>query len=37
MIDDILWMFGYSQEKGDDVKENVKLLLKVKSLMFKIQ
>ena len=37
MIYDILWMLGYSQEKGEDVKENIKKLLKVKSLMFRIQ
>ena len=30
MIDDILWMLGYSQEKGEDVKENIKLFIESK-------
>ena len=30
MIDDILWMLGYSQKKGDDVKENIKILIESK-------
>ena len=34
---DILSMLGYSQEKGEDVKENIKLFIEIKSLMFKIQ
>ena len=29
MIDDILWMLGYSQETGD-VKENIKLFIESK-------
>ena len=29
-IYDILWMFGYSQEKGEDVKENIKLFIESK-------
>ena len=27
---DILWMLGYSQEKGEDVKENIKLFIESK-------
>ena len=30
MIYDILWMLGYSQEKGEDVKENIKLFVESK-------
>ena len=30
MIDDILWMLGYSQEKGEDVKEHIKLFIESK-------
>ena len=30
MIYDILWMLGYSQEKGEDVKENIKLFIESK-------
>ena len=30
MIDDILWMLGYSQEKGEDVKYNIKLFIESK-------
>ena len=30
MIYDILWMLGYSQEKGEDVKENIKLFIERK-------
>ena len=30
MIYDILWMLGYSQKKGEDVKENIKLFLESK-------
>ena len=30
LIDDILWMLGYSQEKGEDVKENIKLFIESK-------
>ena len=26
----ILWMLGYSQEKGEDVKENIKLFIESK-------
>ena len=29
-IYDILWMLGYSQEKGEDVKENIKLFIESK-------
>ena len=32
MIYDILWMLGYSQEKGEDVKETVKLFIESKKL-----
>ena len=35
MIYDILWMLGYSQEKGEDVKESIKLFIKSKK--FNIQ
>ena len=35
MIYDILWMLGYSQEKGEDVKENIKLCIENKK--FNIQ
>ena len=35
MIYDILWMLGYSQEKGEDVKENIKLF--IESTKFNIQ
>ena len=35
MIYDILWMLGYSQEKGEDVKENIKLFIESKK--FNIQ
>ena len=35
MIYDILWMLGYSQEKGEDVKENIKLFIERKK--FNIQ
>ena len=35
MIYDILWMLGYSQEKGEDVKENIKLFTESKK--FNIQ
>ena len=31
MIYDILWMLGYSQEKGEDVKENIKLFIESKN------
>ena len=27
---DILWLLGYSQEKGEDVKENIKLFIESK-------
>ena len=30
MIYDILWMLGCSQEKGEDVKENIKLFIESK-------
>ena len=30
MIYDILWMLGYSQEKGEDVKEHIKLFIESK-------
>ena len=30
MMDDILWMLGFSQEKGEDVKENPKLFIESK-------
>ena len=30
MIDDILWMLCYRQEKGEDVKENIKLFIESK-------
>ena len=29
-IYDILWMLGYSQENGEDVKENIKLFIESK-------
>ena len=29
-IYDILWMLGYSQEKGEDVKENIKFFIESK-------
>ena len=32
MIYDILWMLGYSQAKGEDVKENIKLFIGSKKL-----
>ena len=35
MIYDILCMLGYSQEKGEDVKENIKLFIESKK--FNIQ
>ena len=35
MLYDILWMLGYSQEKGEDVKENIKLFIESKK--FNIQ
>ena len=35
MIYDILWMLGYSQEKGEDVKQNIKLFIESKK--FNIQ
>ena len=35
MIYDILWMLGYSQEKGEDVKENIKLF--IESKQFNVQ
>ena len=35
MIYDILWMLGYSQEKGEDVKENI--ILFIESKKFNIQ
>ena len=35
MIYDILWMLGYSQEKGEDVKESIKLFIESKK--FNIQ
>ena len=35
MIYDILWMLGYSQEKGEDVKGNIKLFIESKK--FNIQ
>ena len=35
MIDDILRMLCYSQEKGEDVKENIKLFIESKK--FNIQ
>ena len=35
MIYDILWMLGYSQEKGEDVQENIKLFIESKK--FNIQ
>ena len=30
MIYDILWMLGYSQEKGEDVKDIIKLFIESK-------
>ena len=30
MTYDILWMLGYSREKGEDVKENIKLFIESK-------
>ena len=35
MIYDILWMLGYSQEKGEDVKQDIKLF--VESKKFNVQ
>ena len=35
MIDDILRMLCYSQEKGEDVKENIKLF--IESKIFNVQ
>ena len=35
MIYDILWMLGYNQEKGEDIKENIKLFFESKK--FNIQ
>ena len=35
MVYDILWMLGYSQEKGEDVKDNIKLFIESKK--FNIQ
>ena len=35
MIDDILWMLGYCQRKGEDVKENIKLF--IESNKFNVQ
>ena len=32
MNDDILWMLGYRQKKGEDVKENIKLFIESKKL-----
>ena len=37
MMDDILLLLCYSQGKGEDVKKISNYLLKVKSLMFRIQ
>ena len=30
MMDDILWLLCYSQDKGEDVKENIKLFIESK-------
>ena len=30
MMDDILWLLCYSQDKGEDVKENIKLFFESK-------
>ena len=30
MMYDIIWLLGYSQEKGEDVKENIKLFIESK-------
>ena len=30
IIYDIVWMLGYSQEKGEDVKEKIKLFIESK-------
>ena len=30
MMDDILWLLCYSQEKGEDVKDNIKLFIESK-------
>ena len=30
MIDDILWMLGYRQKEGEDVKEHIKLFIESK-------
>ena len=30
MMDDILWLLCYSQGKGEDVKENIKLFIESK-------
>ena len=35
MIYDILWMLRYSQEKGEDVKENIKLFFESKQFNVK--
>ena len=35
MMDDILWLLCYSQDKGEDVKENIKLFIESKK--FNIQ
>ena len=32
MIYDILWMLGYNQEKGEDMKENIKLFIESKKI-----
>ena len=32
MIDDILWMLGYRQKTGEDVKEHIKLFIESKKL-----
>ena len=32
MIYDIFWMLGYSQEKGEDGKENIKLFIEIKKI-----
>ena len=31
-MDDILWLLCYSQDKGEDVKENIKLFIESKKL-----
>ena len=32
MIYDIFWMLGYSQEKGEDGKDNIKLFIESKKI-----